>query len=88
MHTILVMAGGFALLGVCLLIGRIVGASPTSGSAAGALVFLPVWFIAAAINMWIGVKRAGYSVTDEAPIFALVFTVPAAAALLAWRMLR
>ena len=36
--------------------------------------------------MWIGVSRAGYSVADEAPVFLVVFGVPAAvAALLAWR---
>ena len=36
--------------------------------------------------MWIGVTRAGYSVAEEAPIFLLVFAVPAAMALLVlWR---
>jgi hypothetical protein len=34
--------------------------------------------------MWIGVSRAGYSVVDEAPVFLLVFAVPAIVALLAW----
>jgi hypothetical protein len=33
--------------------------------------------------MWIGVARAGYSVAEEAPIFAVVFAVPAVVALLA-----
>jgi hypothetical protein len=31
------------------------------------------------------VKRAGYSFGDEAPIFAIVFAVPAAVALFLWR---
>jgi hypothetical protein len=30
--------------------------------------FIPVWLVAAAVNMWIGVTRAGYSVGEEAPI--------------------
>ena len=34
--------------------------------------------------MYLGVKRAGYSVADEAPIFLLVFAVPAAIALVTW----
>jgi hypothetical protein len=52
--------------------------------AKGALYFLPVWFIAAAVNMWMGVAKAGYSVSEEVPIFALIFAVPAAVALFAW----
>jgi hypothetical protein len=88
MHTILVIAGGFALLGLCLLLGRTLGATPSAGLAAAALAFLPIWFVTAAVNMWVGVRRAGYSVTEEAPVFALVFAVPAAVALLAWWKLR
>jgi len=88
MHTILVIGGGFVLLGICLLLGRLVGATPSSGLAAGALAFLPVWLAAAGANMWIGVRRAGYSVAEEAPVFVIVFAVPAAVALLAWWRLR
>jgi hypothetical protein len=51
--------------------------------------FIPVWLVAAAVNMWIGVTRAGYSVAEEAPIFLIVFAVPAAVALLvAWALTR
>jgi len=32
--------------------------------------------------MWIGVSRAGYSVTEELPILLLLFVVPAVAAVL------
>jgi hypothetical protein len=36
--------------------------------------------------MWTGVAKAGYSATEELPVFALIFLVPAAAAvLLKWR---
>jgi hypothetical protein len=79
MHTILVMAAGLGLLAVCALVGRIVGG--TAGLAAGALVFLPLWLLCAGVNMYIGVTRAGYSVGAEAPIFLIVFGIPAAAAL-------
>ena len=48
-----------------------------------------VWLVAAAVNLWIGVTRAGYSVAEEAPIFVVVFAVPAAVALLvAWALTR
>jgi hypothetical protein len=82
-HTVKVIAGGFALLALCLLVGRLIGgAGPASGLANGAKVFIPLWLVAAGINMWLGVSKAGYTVAEEAPIFLLVFAVPAAAALL------
>ena len=37
------------------------------------------------VNLWIGVSEAGYSVTDEAPIFVGIFGVPAATAAVLWR---
>jgi hypothetical protein len=56
----MVMAGGLALLAVCLIIGRVTGSMGR-----GALAFIPLWLIAAVVNMWIGVNRAGYSFSDE-----------------------
>ena len=84
MHTIIVLAIGFGLLVLCALVGRLVGGP--SGIAAGALVFLPLWLVGA--NMYIGVVRAGYSISEEAPMFALVFGVPAIAAFIVWWVLR
>lgn len=84
MHTLIVIGVGACLLGVCLLVGRVVGHGP-SALARAALLFVPLWFIGAAINLWIGVTRAGYSVADEAPIFMIVFGVPTALALLVRR---
>jgi hypothetical protein len=85
MHTIKVIAIGIALLGICLLVGRLIGGPGQAASlATAAKIFLPLWLIGAGINMWIGVSKAGYSVADEAPVFALVFAVPAAMALLVW----
>ncbi|HTS22465.1 MAG TPA: hypothetical protein VMN79_11735 [Casimicrobiaceae bacterium] len=50
--------------------------------------FVMVWFVLAALNLWAGVAKAGYSLADELPIFLLIFTVPAAVAvLLKWRFL-
>jgi hypothetical protein len=89
MHTIKVIAVGCLLLAGCLLIGRLVGGASSGASlATAAKVFIPLWLVAAAVNMWIGVSRAGYTVADEAPIFLVVFAVPAALALLLlWRFL-
>jgi hypothetical protein len=86
MHTAVVLGIGFGLLGLSLLVGRFFGGA--QGMVAGTLVFLPLWFIGASINLYLGVKRAGYSLADEAPIFVLVYTVPAMVALLIWWNLR
>jgi len=86
MHTLIVIAIGFAVLATCVLVGRLFGRTP--GMANAALVFLPLWFIGAGINMYIGVTRAGYSIGAETPIFLVVFGIPAAAALFAWSKLR
>jgi hypothetical protein len=68
MHTIMVVLGGFLLLGICLLAGRLT----------------KTLAIAALINLWIGVSRAGYSVAEELPIFLAVFAIPAVVALFVW----
>jgi hypothetical protein len=85
MHTIKVIGGGFVLLTLCLVVGRLTGGPAHAAAVAtAAKVFLPLWFAIAAFNMWIGVTKAGYSVADEAPVFAVVFSVPAVAALIVW----
>lgn len=63
MHTIIVIAIGLVLLGLCALVGRMFGGA--SGAATATLVFLPLWLVGAGINMFIGVKRAGYSVAAD-----------------------
>jgi len=80
-HTIKVIAGGLVLLALCLLIGRWIGGSALANAAK---VFIPLWLVAAGINMWVGVSKAGYSVAEEAPIFLVVFAIPAAVALVVW----
>jgi hypothetical protein len=82
---VLVIAGGFILLGACLLAGRVFGASAASGIAAAAKYFIPLWLIVALINMWVGVTRAGYTVVQETPILIVIFIIPAAVAFYIWR---
>lgn len=84
MHTIMVVGGGFALLVVFLLAGRLLGDGTSAALATAAKWFIPAWFVGAGINMAVGVIKAGYSVAEELPIFLLVFAVPAAVAGLLW----
>ena len=84
-HTLKVIAGGLALLALCLVAGRLIGgAGQPTLPARSALVFVPLWFIGAGINMWLGVSKAGYSVKEEIPYFLIVFLIPTAVALVLW----
>lgn len=82
MHTIKVIGLGFALLGLLLFLAPRLAASAGRPIPFAVKLFLPLWLIGAMINLWIGVTRAGYTVMEEAPIFLVVFGVPAIAALL------
>ena len=84
MHVALVMAGGLVLLGLFVLFGWLWGAS-SAGMALAAKWFVPAGLLVAAVNMWVGVSHAGYSVREEFPILLGVFAVPAVlAALTVW----
>jgi hypothetical protein len=85
MHTALVIGAGFVLLGICLGVGRLIGGPGPAPLATAARSFVPVWFVAALINLWVGVSQAGYTVAEELPVLAVVFAVPAAVALFLWR---
>jgi hypothetical protein len=84
MHTAMVILGGLVLLALCLLAARLFGGPGPGPMLAAIKVFLPLWFIGAVVNLWVGVARAGYSVAEELPIFLVVFGGPAAVALLLW----
>ena len=84
MRTTMIILGGFVLLGLSLLAGRLIGGAGTQPMVTAAKVFIPIWLVAALLNMWMGVTSAGYSVAEEFPIFLLIFTLPAAGALFIW----
>ena len=79
MRTLIIIGIGIALLGICAGAGWIAGGAVKMKMAV--LVFIALWFVAAAVNMYVGVTRAGYSFMKELPIFLLIFAVPSA---LAW----
>jgi hypothetical protein len=86
MHTVIVIAGGLLLLGIFLLVARLAAGASRFVLGSAARYFIPVWLVIAATNMWIGMRH-GYSVMDEAPIFVIVFAVPAAVGYIIWRKL-
>ena len=69
-----------------LILGRLFSSNYPNATLTATVAFLATWLIVAGFNMWVGVARAGYSVTEELPIFLLIFGLPAlAAVLLKWK---
>lgn len=86
MHIAMVILGGLVQLGLFILFGWLWGNSAANMSLA-AKWFIPLWCVIAAVNMWVGVTHAGYTVRQEAPILLLNILVPAAVAMFAaWRL--
>jgi len=83
MRTAIIIVAGLVIAAVFIFAGRLLGRGPES-MALGAKIFIPLWFIAAAINMWLGVAKAGYPFMEELPIFLVIFALPAAAAGFIW----
>jgi hypothetical protein len=83
MRTVFIILAGLIIGTLFLFTGRLLGRGPET-LALGAKVFIPLWFVAAAANMWMGVAKAGYSFMEELPIFLAIFGVPAAAAAFLW----
>ena len=88
MRTLWILAGGFALLAVAFGVAKTLPGGGPLGATGTIALFLVVWLVLAAANMYLGVTQAGYSVREELPVFLLIFLVPAAAALLLrWKVL-
>jgi hypothetical protein len=88
MRTALFLLAGFLLLAASLIVGKLFSSNYPGGTTAATVFFLALWLVVAAFNMWVGVARAGYSIAAELPIFALIFGVPALAAVLVrWKFL-
>ncbi|MGH8706948.1 MAG: hypothetical protein ACREVD_02675 [Burkholderiales bacterium] len=88
MRTGLFLLAGFLLLGAALILGRLFSENYPAATTLATVAFALLWLGLAGFNMWVGVARAGYSIADELPIFALIFAVPVAVAiLLRWKLL-
>jgi hypothetical protein len=83
MHTLIVIAGGLVALAVFVIAAVLMRRPPS----AGARLFLLPWLAAALFNLYLGTQH-GYSVVSELPFFAIVFGIPALAALTVMRWAR
>jgi hypothetical protein len=82
MRTTLFFIVALLLLGACLLLGRLFSAHYPQAMYTATVAFILAWLAIAAANLWVGVAKAGYSFSEELPIFLLIFCVPAAVAVL------
>ena len=88
MRTGLFLLSGFFFLAASLIIAKLFSAHLPSATTVATVSFIALWLAITALNMWLGVAKAGYSIADELPIQALIFGLPAAAALLVrWKWL-
>jgi hypothetical protein len=86
MRTGLFLVAGFLLLAASFLLGRLFSSNYPSAPLVAFIAFAVLWFVIAGVNMWIGVAKAGYSIGEELPIFALIFFLPTVvAAVMKWR---
>ena len=88
MRTAIIIAAGIVVWGICIGIAKLAANLSASSTTIATAAFVALWFIAAAVNMWIGVAKAGYSFMEELPIFLVIFLAPTAVAVLVkWRLL-
>jgi hypothetical protein len=88
MRTPLFLLVGFLLLAASAMLGKLFSANFPSATYAATWVFVALWLVISAANMWVGVSKAGYSLNEELPIFLLIFGVPTIAAIvLKWRFI-
>jgi hypothetical protein len=87
-RTAVFLVAGFLLLAAFLLLGKLFSANYPGATFVATIAYVALWLVIAGANMWVGVAKAGYSVTEELPIFLLIFGLPAAAAtVLKWKFL-
>jgi hypothetical protein len=88
MRTAVVIIVGFAVWATFLGIAKFVDSGSASSLARATQAFVLFWFMASALNLWVGVTQAGYPVREEFPIFLLIFALPAVVAVIAkWKFL-
>jgi len=86
MRTALIILAGFVVWGLCLGVAKMIGGRGAMGAATW--TFCVVWLVAAGVNMWVGVTKAGYSFREELPIFLVIFLVPTIMAVIVkWKFL-
>ena len=83
MRTLSVMVIGLILSGVGFWLAKLLGLSTATAFKA----FGVLWLAFSAVNLYLGVVKAGYPLSVELPVFAVIFSLPVAAAYFTQRWL-
>jgi hypothetical protein len=73
MRTILFLVVGFLLLAACFLLGRLFSTNYLNALYTTTIAFISTWLVISVANLWVGVAKAGYAVSEEFPICLLIF---------------
>ncbi len=86
MRTGLFLLAGLLLMASFFVVGKLFSENFPSAMFVAASGFVVLWLALAGFNMWVGVAKAGYSVSEELPVLLVLFGVPAALAFgLKWK---
>ena len=81
MRSAQILFAGVLLLGCVAILGRLFTPNYPGLPNLACWGFITAWLALTGFNMWVGVAKAGYSVSDELPVFLVLFLLPAAVAL-------
>jgi hypothetical protein len=88
MRTALFLASGLLLLAAFFILAKLFSENYPEAAMWATIAFVVLWLVVTAVNMWVGVNKAGYSAVEELPVFLLLFGVPAVVAIaLKWKVL-
>jgi hypothetical protein len=88
MRSLMIILGGLVFWLSCLGLAKYFGSAYPNAMDYATKAFIAIWFLVAALNMWVGISQAGYSFKEELPIFLLIFLLPVAIALFVkWKLL-
>ncbi len=86
MRTATILAAGLLLLAAVVIFSRLFTQYYSSAATWAVGAFLVIWLTATGFNLWVGVSKAGYSVSEELPIMLILFGVPAiVAVVIRWK---
>ena len=88
MRTALFLLAGFLLLASTCILGKLLSGPFPSAMKWATILFALIWLALATLNLIGGVTRAGYSISEELPVFLLIVGVPLLSMIvLRWKVL-
>jgi hypothetical protein len=83
-RSVIIMSLGLILWALCLAAAKFFGILNPLAKRTTTLIFIVLWFILSAVNLYYG-TQAGYTVTEELPIFLMIFLIPSSVAFIVQR---